>query len=67
MRSSIRPSLISPGAVDCKMNTREKLAEFGADERERVRTIFVSHTLAYSNARLLVRVVQTHGLCELDS
>jgi hypothetical protein len=53
--------------VDCKMNTREKLAEFGADERERVRTIFVSHTLAYSNARLLVRVVQTHGLCELDS
>jgi hypothetical protein len=30
-------------------------------------TIFISYTLAHCNAGLLVGIVQTHGLCEVDS
>jgi hypothetical protein len=31
------------------------------------RTIFIPNTLAHSNARLLIRIIQAHRLCELNA
>lgn len=80
IRSSIRPSLMSFGFVDCSMNTRRVRSQSsqGRDgslglskmhswrEMEICRTIFVSNRFANRHAGLLVRVLKDHNLCELN-
>ena len=70
--SSMRPSLMSPGAVDCNMKTaREavvsKMDRDDGGSESGVRTIFVSYRLANRYARLLIRIVHTHSLRDLDA
>ena len=70
--SSMRPSLMSPGAVDCNMKTaREavvsKMDRDDGGSESGVRTIFVSYRLANGYARLLIRIVHTHSLRDLDA
>jgi len=66
------PSLMSPGAVDWRMNTAlvsggPGEVVKGHGEKGREHTVFISHTLTNRNTGLLVRVVEAHGLCEFNA
>lgn len=63
------PSLMSPGAVDCRMKTGHEswlLFSFLLDEvdrereRERGHTVFVAHRFADRHRRFLIRILQHH-------
>jgi len=78
IRSSMRPSLISPGAVDWRTNTVEgRLGKFGfwqgwckvlgLEEVWWKRTILVSDGLADGDRGFLVRRLEHQDLCQFDS
>lgn len=60
MRSSMSPSFISPGAVDCKINTIAPHVSCVIVQglREDYNTIFISDTLTNGDGCLLVGVLE---------
>lgn len=66
---------MSPGAVDCRMKTAkevglelDQLRGSGISQQKiKGRTIFVSNRLSNRDARFLVRIIQTHRLCDLNA
>lgn len=68
MSSSIRPSLMSPGAVDCSTKTRSRgVSARGGGGRAGGSTVFVADGLADCDGGFLVGVLEDHDFGQLDA
>ena len=70
INNSMRPSLMSPGAVDWKMKTAAGSGRSAgcvlSFVLEHKLAILISHGFAYCHTGFVVRIIQTHSLCSLS-